>query len=72
MNYVTITPAYGRDYKSQKEVLAAWNENRDFIIEDFMHPDCGRYVNKEEAKSSPGTTWNIRYSKNSKVLPVKL
>ena len=46
--YMTVTPAYGRDYKSAKAAKADWNEGKDFMIADVMHPDCGRYVNKPQ------------------------
>ena len=44
-----VKPAYGRDYKSQKEVKAAWAEGKDFVITDIMHPNSGAYVNKNDA-----------------------
>jgi hypothetical protein len=28
--YVTVTPAYGRDYKTQKEAKADWDAGKDF------------------------------------------
>lgn len=34
MRYVTATPAYGVDYTSAKAVRAAWNEGRDFRVQD--------------------------------------
>ena len=67
--YVTLTPAYGRDYKSQKEVLADWNADKDFMINCVMHPADGRYINKSSAPKED--TYNIRYAKNTKVLPVR-
>ena len=32
---LTVVPAYGRDYKSKKEVAESWNNNQDWFIEDF-------------------------------------
>jgi hypothetical protein len=32
---MTLLPAYGRDYKSKKEVLADFNEGLDFEIASF-------------------------------------
>ena len=68
--YLTVTPAYGRDYKTQKEVKAAWEAGKDFVIQDMMSPDCGRYINKADAPK--GSTLNIRSSRNTKVLPIKV
>lgn len=32
---VTLTPAYGRDYKSKKEVIAALNKPEDFLANHY-------------------------------------
>lgn len=62
---MTLTPAYGRDYKSAKEVKADWDTGKDFIIQDFVSSDCGRYVNKPQVT---GRRVQIRYSQNRKVV----
>lgn len=67
---MTLTPAYGRDYKSQKAVKADWDADKDFIIADFFHPDCGRYVNKAQLPA-PGTV-NIRYAGLAKVMVIQV
>jgi len=41
MASLTVTPAYGRDYKSSKEALADWENNKDFV-----EALSGKYVNK--------------------------
>ncbi|MCB1711517.1 MAG: hypothetical protein KDH96_03270 [Candidatus Riesia sp.] len=28
----TLTPAYGRDYKSRKEVIEDWERDKDFVL----------------------------------------
>lgn len=68
---LTLTPSYGRDYKSGKEVQEAWDAGKDFTINQFGHPDDGRQINKQDAK--PGMTLNIRFKKlaNIKVIKVK-
>lgn len=68
---MTLTPAYGRDYKSQKEVLEAWNSNKDFTVADLFY--LGTYCNKtdvENDKSIKSVT--IRYSKLTKVMVIKV
>ena len=67
---MTLTPAYGRDYKSQKAVRADFDADKDFIIADFYHPDCGRYVNKPQL--TPGESVNIRYAELAKVMVIKV
>ncbi len=64
---MTLTPAYGRDYKSQKAVRADFDDEKDFIIADFTHPDCGRYVNKPQLV---GQSVNIRYAGLAKVMVI--
>lgn len=47
ISHLVLTPAYGRDYKSKKEVLAAWNEGKDFIAH---FPLGTTYVNKTDVE----------------------
>lgn len=56
MSYRTVTPAYGRDYKSAKVVRQDWANGKDFIIQ----PE-GKYINKEDADRS-NLTIMIRYN----------
>lgn len=67
--FVTLTPAYGRDYKNKKEVLKDWNGNKDFIINCITHPYDGKPMNKEQAEK--GEQYNIRYRNNTQICPVK-
>ena len=46
---MTVTPAYGRDYKTQKEAKASWASNEDWLIADFFHPYDGKPINKPQA-----------------------
>lgn len=55
---MTVSGAYGRDYKSLKAAKADWDAGKDFIIEDFMHPYCGKPVNKEQVQ---GESVMVRY-----------
>jgi len=66
MVYLSAVPAYGRDYKSQKAVLADWNAGKDFYVEDMR---WSGYVSKGDLGN--GVVLNIRYDKLRKVLPVK-
>jgi hypothetical protein len=67
VRYVTVSPAYGRDYKNGKEALAAWNEGRDFLINDMSI--YGTYVSKREAPAE----WevSIRYNNYRDIVKVK-
>lgn len=64
----TLIPAYGRDYKSQKEVREAWNGRKDFMICDVSSADDGRYTSKGDWS---GRSVLIRYNKLRSVVEVK-
>lgn len=66
--YITVSPAYGRDYRSKAAVLADWREGKDFVIESFG-PDMGRYINRADAERA-GLTVMVRYAKLTKITGV--
>ena len=60
---ITAVPAYGRVYTNQKEVMAAWNSNRDF--RGTGHDQY--YLNKQDIEGSIGARVKgvtIRYGKD--------
>jgi hypothetical protein len=66
MAYLTVMPAYGRDYKSQKAVKEDWAANKDFIIATLGHPT---YINKQDADRD-GVKVMARYNKLTKIVGV--
>ena len=66
----TVTPAYGRDYKSKKAALADWNANKDFIINDISNRWDGKPVNKQGAEVGKLTIM-IRYDQLRKITNVR-
>ena len=66
--HLTLSPAYGRDYKSKKDVIADFEANKDFILHSFDAGDT--YINREQI--NPGSTCNIRYGQMRKVCVVKV
>jgi hypothetical protein len=64
MTHITAIPAYGRDYKSKKAVLADWHANKDFLAVGFAGEG---YINKADAV---GQTVNIRYQRQTKIVVV--
>ena len=59
MNHtLTVSAAYGRDFKSKKEILNYWNENRDFQNLDIFETG---YINKQDAKRFKVGFLNVRY-----------
>ena len=67
MPFYDLTPAYGRDYKTAKEVIDAFNQNKDFMGDYQLG---FKYVNKEQLEA--GSTALLRYSGKRKVTSVKV
>jgi len=61
---MTLTPAYGRDYKKQADVLSDFNAGKDFLC--HTPTEHGRPINKEQIPV--GTFVQFRYAKGMKVL----
>lgn len=72
MSRIILGPAYGRDYKTQKELLSDFDAGKDFQILDVMHPNCGGYATKAELIAGGVQTANIGYKKFTKVAVVAL
>lgn len=64
MEWIEVEPAYGRDYKNQKDLKADWNANK-----DFRDTASGRYVNKADADRL-GLKVIVRYANQRKVCNV--
>jgi hypothetical protein len=64
---MTLTPAYGRDYKSKKAVLADWEAGKDFIIADITSRWDGKPANKSDLA---GETVMLRYDGLRKITGV--
>lgn len=62
MDWITVTPAYGRDYKNKAAALADWDADK-----DFRETASGSYVNKSQAERM-GLKVIIRYGKGMKNL----
>lgn len=45
---IGLLPAYGRDYKSKREIMSALADGRDFQISDTFNPHHGRYINLDQ------------------------
>lgn len=64
--YVTVVPAYGRDYKSKAAVMEDWNAGKDFKVEGFIGSG---YINKDDKPSD--VTLEVRYDGLRKVCLIK-
>ena len=59
---MTLTPAYGRTYTTQKAIISDFDAGKDFI-----HQPSGRLINKDQIPDGQHLT--LRYGKNfSKVV----
>ena len=56
---LTVSAAYGRDFKSKKEILNYWNSNKDF--QNLGINNTSSYINKEDAKRFKVGYLNVRY-----------
>lgn len=65
----TLSPAYGRDYKSAAAVLADWAANKDFTINGLAG---GGYMNKADAIAYGFKYVRIRYNKLTLVVDVEV
>ena len=53
---LTLIPAYGRDYRSKKDVIADLNANKDFLAADY---------------TTPWQLWNIKQARDGEQLFVR-
>ena len=60
IEYITVAPAYGRDYKSKSQALEAWKSGKDFEQQDVFR--TGTYCSIRDFKDKQVTV-EIRYNK---------
>ena len=65
---ITLTPAYGRDYKSKDEVIRALLDGKDFILNSFSDPYDGKPCNLEDLQADGVLSVNVRYSGLKKIV----
>lgn len=64
-DYNSISPAYGRDYKSKAAVIDDFKSGKDFIIHPYNAPNT--YCSIRDF--APNVIVNIRYNKLQRVAP---
>ena len=65
--YLTLLPAYGRDYKSKKLIIDGLNNNK-----DFLESTTRKYINKEQFKELNISSFNVRYDSLRKIINIKI
>tara|TARA_R100000231_G_scaffold2988_1_gene5482 strand:+ start:774 stop:992 length:219 start_codon:yes stop_codon:yes gene_type:complete len=67
MNYLTLLPAYGRDYKSKKAIIEHLNNDRDFLESTSLKP-----INKQQFKELNISSFNVRYDQQRKITNINI
>tara|TARA_R100001440_G_scaffold21942_1_gene35791 strand:+ start:151 stop:369 length:219 start_codon:yes stop_codon:yes gene_type:complete len=67
MSYLTLLPAYGRDYKSKTAIVNDLNALKDFLISN-----TGSYVNKQQFKELSISSFNVRYDQQRKIANINI
>jgi hypothetical protein len=61
-NGFTLLPAYGKDYKSKAEVIAALNEPRDFSVRHYTGQET--YCSVSDLADGE---WTVRYKRLTQI-----
>lgn len=69
MNYITVTPAYGRDYPHGKAARQDFMDGKDFILQDISSPYDGKPCSIRDFDMAI-TTVNIRFKNLRNVVQV--
>ena len=67
MDFITLLPAYGRDYKSKKLIIDDLNSNKDFLESSSL-----RAINKQQFKELNISSFNVRYDQQRKITNIKI
>ena len=70
--HITLTPAYGRDYKSAADAVEAWELGKDFIVATLGFPSYVNIGDKKHLLADGFTAVRIRYAKLTKSVDIKL
>ena len=65
--FLTLLPAYGRDYKSKKAIIEHLNNNK-----DFLESTTRKYINKQQLKELNISSFNVRYDNHRKITNIKI
>ncbi len=67
---MTLTPAYGRDYKYKRDAMKDFYADKDFILNDVSSQWDGKPINKSQIEV--GTFITLRFAKMVKIHAFKL
>jgi hypothetical protein len=70
---LTLTPAYGRDYKTQKEAKEAFLSGKDWIVANLFHAYDGKPCNLEDLQhEGKETKVMLRFCRLTKIVCVDI
>lgn len=70
---ITLTPAYGHDYKSKADVVAAFDAGNDFILNDARSRWNEKPINKPQVeKTYAGQKIKLRFKKKRSLTLVQI
>ena len=69
---LTLTPAYGRDYKSKVKAIKDFESDKDFVAISHDPRQRAQYTNRHDLKDMGHKQVRIRYAKLSKVIIVEV
>ena len=67
---VEVSPAYGRDYNNQAEVMKDWMEDLDFVVESVTCPWVGMNTSRSNCIDLDVKQVMVRYGGGTKQLMV--
>ena len=65
--FLTLLPAYGRDYKSKRVIIDDLNNNKDFLESTSL-----KAINKQQFKELNISSFNVRYDQHRKITNIKI
>tara|TARA_A100001515_G_C4486391_1_gene181787 strand:+ start:424 stop:639 length:216 start_codon:yes stop_codon:yes gene_type:complete len=65
--FLTLLPAYGRDYKNKRLIIDDLNNNK-----DFLESTTRKYINKQQFKELNISSFNVRYDQHRKITNIKI
>ena len=68
----TLTPAYGRDYRSAKAAKADFLGGMDFVIADISDPYDGKPANLQDMRDAGISEVTLRFQNLTKLTVVKV
>ena len=69
---MTLTPAYGRDYKSAAAVRRDWAAKKDFIVNDISSRWDGKPTNIDDCRRNGDKDVMVRYDRLMKIVVIKV